>query len=322
MPKPPTPAPEPVRHPIAVVAQRTGLSQDVLRVWERRYGAVHPVRSDTGERFYTDEDIHRLRLLDAATRAGRRIGRVARLPTAELEQLVADDVTLHDRLETVAAPPRDSGDPVGDAIALARRHDAAGLDGRLRRAVALVGVPAFLEHVAVPVLRQVGDEWHAGRLTTAQEHLVSAVVHDIVADVMRGVAERNGAPRVVIATPAGERHAIGAALAGASAAVEGWNVLYLGADLPAKEIAHAAVSAGARLVALSVVYVDDRRRVAAELRELRSALPADVALVVGGGGAAALAAELHAAGIIVTSSLAEFSAEMRRMLGASQWRAP
>lgn len=316
MPKPPRKRQEPTRHPIAVAAQRTGLSQDVLRVWERRYGAVHPTRAANGERFYTDDDIHRLRLLDAATRGGRRIGRVASLSTAELEGLVADDVALDDELDALPATAVDTAQLVGDAIALARRHDAARLDGRLRRAAALAGIPVFLERVAVPVLRQVGEEWHAGRLTTAQEHLVSAVVHDIVADVMRDVGERNGAPRVVVATPAGERHAIGATLAGASAAVEGWNVVYLGADLPAAEIAQVAVSTGARLVALSVVYVDDRRRVAAELRELRAQLPAGVALVVGGGGAAALAADLSAHGIRVSGSLADFSAELRRLLGA------
>ena len=61
------------RHPIAVVAQRTGLSQDVLRVWERRYGAVTPSRSSSGLRVYSDADIERLILLRSATRAGRRI---------------------------------------------------------------------------------------------------------------------------------------------------------------------------------------------------------------------------------------------------------
>ena len=96
-----------------------------------------------------------------------------------------------------------------------------------------MGVTAFLESVAAPLLRRVGDEWHAGRLTPAQEHLVSSVLHDIAVETMRALTQQVGVPRVLVATPAGERHVIGAALVGAAAAVEGWNVLYLGADLPA-----------------------------------------------------------------------------------------
>src|SRR5690606_24808776 len=79
------------RHPIAVVAERTGLSQDLLRVWERRYDAVTPARSETGQRLYSDSDVERLRLLDAAVGAGRRIGNIASLPTDELAKMVAED---------------------------------------------------------------------------------------------------------------------------------------------------------------------------------------------------------------------------------------
>jgi MerR family transcriptional regulator, light-induced transcriptional regulator len=80
-------------HPIAVVAERTGLSQDVLRVWERRYGAVTPARSRGGKRFYSDADVERLTMLRAATRAGRAIGEIALLPTPALATLVADDAS-------------------------------------------------------------------------------------------------------------------------------------------------------------------------------------------------------------------------------------
>ncbi|NIP80241.1 MAG: MerR family transcriptional regulator [Gemmatimonadetes bacterium] len=67
------------RHPIGVVSERTGLTPDVLRVWERRYGVVEPSRSDGGQRLYTDADIERLRLLHLATLAGRSIGQVVEL---------------------------------------------------------------------------------------------------------------------------------------------------------------------------------------------------------------------------------------------------
>jgi len=300
------------RHPIAVVAERTGLTQDVLRVWERRYGAVHPERGAGGQRRYTDADIARLALLHAATRAGRSIGQVAGLSTDALEALVNEDVTARARQAPPAVASSAAMEAVAASLALARTLDGARLDEALRRTAAQLGVSAFLESVAAPLLRQVGDEWHAGRMTPAQEHLASSVLHDIIVETMRTFSKANGAPRVLVATAAGDRHAVGAALVGAAAAVEGWSVLYLGADLPAAEIADAARAAAVRVVALSVVYVDDRARMLGELRAIRSRLPREVTLIAGGGGSGALAAELSAMGVRVESSLAGLVAELRR----------
>ena len=299
-------------HPIAVVADRTGLSQDVLRVWERRYGVVQPLRGPGGQRLYTNADIERLQLLQQATRAGRSISLVAKLPTAELSRLVAEDAAARDRQSRDAQGTNEASDLVLVALTLARSLDAAALDSELRRAVSRLGTTTFIEMLAAPLLRRVGDEWHAGRLTPAQEHLVSTTVHDIVVEVMRSFANQNGAPKLLVTTPAGDRHVIGAALVGAAAAVDGWNVLYLGADLPAEEIARAARTAAVRAVAVSVVYVEQRTSVLAELRALRASLPSSVPLIVGGGGASGLRRDLAASDIEVETSIAGLLRTLRK----------
>jgi DNA-binding transcriptional MerR regulator/methylmalonyl-CoA mutase cobalamin-binding subunit len=301
------------RHPIAVVAERTGLSQDLLRVWERRYGAVAPTRSPGGQRLYSDADIERLGLLHAATRAGRSISRVAGLADDALAELVEEDLAARERQ---TAAPRDVGekrDLVGEALFLARSLDSVALDDTLRRAAAVMGVAVFIESVAAPLLRRIGNEWHAGRLSMAHEHMVSSLLHDIVAERMRAFGRREGAPVLVVGTLAGERHAIGAVLAGAAAAVEGWKVIQLGADLPARALADAARSAGARVVAVSIVYVQDRDAVLAQLRALRAALPDAVSVVAGGGGAAVIAGELAALGVRVATSMDGLLGELRRL---------
>ncbi|MDQ6635405.1 MAG: cobalamin-dependent protein [Gemmatimonadota bacterium] len=198
------------------------------------------------------------------------------------------------------------------ALSLARALDAPALDATLRRAAATMGVWSFIERVAAPLLRRVGDEWHAGRLTPPQEHLVSTMLHDILGGTMRALPQQIGAPKVLVATPAGDRHAIGAALVGAASALEGWNVLYLGADLPAADIADAARAAGVRVVAISIVYTADRAHVLGELRSLCLRLPADVALIAGGAGATSLARELVAMDVRVESSIPGLVAELRR----------
>ncbi|MES2177644.1 MAG: cobalamin-dependent protein [Gemmatimonadota bacterium] len=304
------------RHPIAVVSERTGLTQDVLRVWERRYAAVTPVRDAGGNRLYSDADVHRLTLLQSATRAGRSIGRLAHLPTRDIEELVREDSVARESrpapLGAVASPGW-AEDVVLTAIGLAQSLDGAAVEETLRRSAANLGIPAFIETIAAPLLRRVGDEWHAGRMTPAQEHLVSSLVHDILTGAMRAVFARPRAPRILVATPAGDRHAIGAALVGAAAAVEGWNVLYLGADLPSADIAAAAAAARVRVVAISVILVEGGRRVLDELASLRARLPNEVELVVGGNGVRAIARELLALNIRVEDSVGGLVAELRRI---------
>ncbi|HEX6558346.1 MAG TPA: cobalamin-dependent protein [Longimicrobiales bacterium] len=294
------------RHPIAVVAARTGLSADVLRVWERRYAAVQPARSPEGQRLYSDADVDRLQMLRLAAASGRSIGRVVRLSNAELARLIQEDTAAQADQPGRAEAWIEA--IVQEALARTRALDAAGLGALLRRAASLLGVPAFLEEVAAALLRRVGEEWHDGRLSPAQEHVASSVVQQIMIAAMHDVAPAAGGPCVVMATPAGERHATGAALVGAWAAAEGWTVIYLGADLPAQDIAASAMAAGAELVALSIVYVEDRNRLLRELRTLRARLPAGTAVITGGAGARSLQARIEKLGARVCTTLAEFSA--------------
>jgi len=263
-------------------------------------------------------DVERLALIQAATHAGRSISKVASLSTEALATLVAEDNAARERRTAPVTPANsEMRDVVASALALARALDSSGLNDVLRRAASTVGVAAFIETVAAPLLRRVGDEWHAGRVTLAQEHLVSSLVHDIVAESMRSFATRNGGPRVLVATLAGERHAIGTALVGAAAAAEGWNVLYLGSDLPATEIADAAAAAGVRVVAVSIVYVQQQSVVIEELRVLRSRLPHPITLIAGGRGAAGLGTKLAAIGVRVESSIEGLLSELRNVRSAA-----
>jgi MerR family transcriptional regulator, light-induced transcriptional regulator len=276
-----------VRHPIGVVAERTGLSPDVIRVWERRYGVVAPARDGAGHRSYSDADVERLRLLARATSGGRGIGQVAELETDELAELVrSDEAERRQVVDGVAHALRAKPGVMESAVverSLARARDLnrQGLEAELQRAATLLDLSSFLEGVVAPLFLQIGEEWHAGRLTIAQEHLASAVASGLVARLMEaaGATVHPSAPRIVVGTPAGEHHEIGALMVAAEAAAHGWRVIYLGPDVPATEIVGAAREAGAGCVALSVVY---GAGVEAELTAVADGLPPSVDLLVGG----------------------------------------
>jgi DNA-binding transcriptional MerR regulator/methanogenic corrinoid protein MtbC1 len=270
------------RHPIGVVAERTGLSPDVLRVWERRYGVVEPARSPGGQRLYSDADITRLALLHRATRGGHGISHVARLSNEDLGKIAGAK-------NVEAAPPirlPDSQHPtVAEGLELVHQVDGAGLERLLRRNVARYGLVGFIDSIAAPFLRAVGDAWHDGSISISQEHMASAIVERVVGETAPLLSGGSGGSTIVITTLEGERHGGGALMASATAAGEGWKVVYLGADLPTPEIVAIARRTSARAVGISIVAADRKARVAAELRELESALDNRTALLVGGSGA-------------------------------------
>src|SRR5690606_12689366 len=125
----------------------------------------------------------------------------------------------------------------------------------------------LVEEYLVPLMDQVGDRWRHGHLDPAQEHLATATIRNFASGFF-GSQAPPFAPAILITTPAGQLHELGAILAAAMAAAEGWRVIYLGAILPATSIAAAAHRCGVSAVALGVAYADGMPGLAAELTTL------------------------------------------------------
>lgn len=298
-------------HPIGVAAERAGITPDVIRAWERRYGVVDPNRDEAGRRVYTSADIARLRLLARATEGGHSIGQVVELPPDQLEELVRTDEAARRAAAPVSEVPESAREVVEAALARVEALDAAGLEALLLRAASLHGVPLLLRGVLAPFFHAVGDQWHEGLFTAAQEHMASAIVRGVLSRLLSGIPVPPGAPALLVATPAGERHEIGALLVAATATLEGWLVTYLGADLPAADIAGAARETRARAVAVSAVYAPRPEALADEISALRAALASDVTLFLGGAATGGLGTSLD--GVEALGDLASFQAYLRGM---------
>ena len=144
-------------------------------------------------------------------------------------------------------------------------------------------------------------------------HLASAVLRRVLDRVIESASSPLATANLVVATPAGQVHEFGALLVAATAAAEGWRVTYLGADLPADDIAEAAARTRARAAALSLIYPAGDPGLRDELRRLRTALPKEVALVVGGAASSAYGAVLDEIGAIRLNDLAHFRAHLRTL---------
>ena len=277
------------RHPMRVVTRRTGLSAEILRVWERRYRVVTPARTQTGRRLYSDAEIERLHLLHRATLGGRNIGLIASLPDPALEELLRKDAEADLTRTTRATAGRGTVSFPADrfvtaSLAALEALDPAALGAALRRASLALPVVAFLEEVVASFLDQVGTRWREGTLRPVHGHLAASVVRRVLERAT--VAAPAGAPHLLLATVVGQAHELGAIMAGVAAAADGWAVTWLGASLPAADVADAATTLRARAVGLSLVSPTADPAVRDELRRLRALLPRTTVLLVGGAAAA------------------------------------
>ena len=286
--------------PMRLVSERTGLSADVLRVWERRYRVVAPGRSPGGQRWYSEADVARLRLLARAVACGRGISTVAQLSDEALSQVVRSEEAS--QLARATPHPLAAQPYLADAIGAVEALDGPGLDATLRQAAMQLSMDELLDGVLTPLTHTIGERWHAGRLSAAHEHLATTLIRRLLSWISQQHAPAPGAAAIVVTTPAGQLHELGAKFAAATAAAAGWRVVYLGPNLPAHDIATAAAASGAGAVALSLVYPTDDPRVDDELRALRAALP-DARILVGGAGAMAYRPSLDAIGATVVTDL-------------------
>ena len=301
------------RHPVRVTALRTGLTPHILRAWERRYHLVTPSRSEGGQRLYSDLDVQRLRLVRALTERGHSLGRLAGASLEELERTAREEGASRSIEPKTLPVDLEAEDFRSAVLSAARQLDAAELHATLERAAVTLGVPGFLEQVVGPSLQGIGKGWSEGTMSIAHEHLATTVFRRVLGWILRVYEVAHTAPRLVVATPPRQAHELGAMLAGAGAAAQGWDVTYLGADLPIAEILASARQVNANGVALSLVYPAVDPGLISDLEQLRSGLDSRAVLLLGGSAASQDRERLTAIGGVVIHSLAEFRASLQRL---------
>ena len=224
----------------------TGISVDTLRAWERRHDAVSPARNERG-RLYNDADVAKLKKLGELVKRGHAIGSIAGLGDRELARLL-DAGDTH----RIATPLAVAEVDVANLTSALERYDLDAVEGILNRHAAVLPPRDLVFAVILPLLEDVGRRWEAGRLRPAQEHLVSSTIRSVLGSLLRATVRPHALPKVIFATPAGERHELGLLSAALLAASAGYGVVYLGQDLPAADIAHAATTIGSRVVLLGL----------------------------------------------------------------------
>ncbi len=298
------------RYPIRAAARLTGLSIETLRAWERRYAVVEP-RREGGVRTYGDDDVRKLRLLHGLVEAGFGIGRLAGRSERELRAL-AD---AGGRAQGRDVLPRPGDAAVGAVWSALERFDVDAAEAALERLAAVMPAETLCLEVAIPLLRKVGEGWSAGHLGIAQEHLLSGALRTLLGSLARLLRPppASGSRRVVLAGPEGEHHELGLSAASLLAAAARLSPVFLGANVPVRDVLDAV--RWTRPIAVVIAAVSERTAPdpATAVSAIARGVPRGVAVLVGGAKAERLAAALQAGPARWVPSLEALSAELQRI---------
>jgi DNA-binding transcriptional MerR regulator/methylmalonyl-CoA mutase cobalamin-binding subunit len=303
---------------IGTVSKRSGVKSDLVRAWERRYQAVTPTRTSGGHRVYTDQDIARLKLLNQATGHGHSISQIAQFSLDELKKLLQQE-DAYSQISHTALMTGDkkflAEDYIEKCYATVLAFDARALESHFENAIVELGSEAFIEELLTPLLSRIGERWKTGELRPIHEHMTSSVIRSLTYILRNNNPCPDNAPRMIVSTPIGQLHELGALLAAIMAELNGWQVTYLGANLPAEEIAAAVKYTHARAVTISISFNAGDHIIPKEIRRLRKLIGNNIALIVGGRSACHYEAVLDEVGVLKIQSYEHFRVILNELAG-------
>lgn len=259
---------------ISAVERETGLSKDVLRMWERRYGFPKPARDENGERQYTLAELAKLRSIKRLMDVGARPGKIIGLSVEELNVLA----------DARAPARRDAAVPVleRDIVSMLKTHDASTLQHAFTQWLMRQGLQRFVLETVAPLNRAVGDAWMRGELHVFEEHLYTELLKASLRTAINAFPRQMGNPRVLLTTLPGEQHGLGLLMVEALLVPEGAQCISLGPQTPLEDVRRAALAHQADIVALSFSAAFPLRQATDSLASLRRQLPSPLTLWAGG----------------------------------------
>jgi len=267
---------------IGELSRRTGVSVELLRAWEKRYGLLEPARSGGGFRLYSDADLDRVRSMQQHLDEGLAAAEAAR--RAVRHEPAAPPVAG----SLLAGPKRE----LAQALAA---FDEARVHAVFDRLLASLSLDTVLAEVVIPYLHELGDAWERGDVTVSQEHFASALIRGRLLGLARGWGAGAG-PRALLACPAGELHDLGLIAFGLALRSRGWRITYLGQDTPLEAVGEHGQALQPTCVVLAFTRPDALDDELDVLRRMAGTVPVWLA----GAGATAELAERSGASLLAT----------------------
>jgi MerR family transcriptional regulator, light-induced transcriptional regulator len=251
---------------IGELAKRTGVSPELLRAWEQRYGLLQPTRTPGGFRLYSAADEARVQHMQRLLSGGLAAAQAARLILSGAEPAPPTASASATTLEGAA----------GNLTASLDLLDEQAANTALDRLFAAYTVETVLQEVILPYLHRLGERWEAGKVSVGQEHFASNLLRGRLVGLAQGWGQGQG-PGAILACVPGEQHELGLLAFGVALRRRGWRITYLGTDSPIDAVADVAPSLAPTVVVLLSMNPDNFLDHAREIEQLANQVPVVIA---------------------------------------------
>jgi DNA-binding transcriptional MerR regulator len=273
---------------LKAVVQETGLKPDTLRAWERRYGLPDPQRTESGHRLYSQNDINMLKWLSLRQAEGMSISRAVEL----WKSLQAAQENPLQVIPPNAAPQAAVArfePPVSQGNTLLELHDTwvahcinfdeQRADQVIAQACAMFSIETVCLDLLQRGLATLGEAWYKGKLTVQQEHFASALAMRRLEALLAATPAPVRPGRLLVGCPPEEDHTFAPLLLSLLLRRKGWDILFLGANLPLQNMILTIQTAKPALVILTAQQLGT----AATLAEMAQLLYSEgISLAFGG----------------------------------------
>jgi DNA-binding transcriptional MerR regulator/methylmalonyl-CoA mutase cobalamin-binding subunit len=290
------------------VAKLTGLSKDVIRIWERRFGFISPLRGTNRYRLYTDEDIALLRYLKKETEKGISIGDLAGVGREELLSRIPKSEPL---IQKNVAPYEEV---IEGLLKSLQPIDSIAFERKLNESIAILPFEEALIRILIPLQYRVGDLWHEGKLEISTEHFVTKLVQQKLFSSMNQLSLSEIGPKVIIGCPPGERHELGAQAIAYTCMVQGCNVHFLGGDVPIDSLASICLQSKASVAILSITIPLSESESNELILQLQQKVMPICPVWVGGRGVLKIKSDFEHHNIVVIEPMSELKNYLSRYL--------
>ena len=245
------------RYRMKAVSRMTGIRPELLRRWEKRYRLFKPQRADNRYREFDEEDVQLLLYIRQQIDQGRSIGELA---AEGREALLRQFLPDAEPAEPAVQAANEQLGLLDELTAYIQQLDRTRLASRLAECMLHYPFTTLLNTVLTPLMYRLGDLHAAGQLSIASERLITMLLQQRLFTMLQIAAPGPAAPLLLCACPPGERHELGILSFAYAIQQDGWQVCYLGPDLPISALQRSCQQLQPALVALSFTYTDEPER--------------------------------------------------------------
>lgn len=218
----------PTRYSIKDLERVSGIKAHTLRIWEQRYNILHPERTETNIRYYSNSDLRRILNISLLNNNGYKISNIAKLSDDKLVQEV----------EKFLGSYKDESHQIENLVLCLMDMDEARFETTLNNSIQHFGFENTIEKIVFPFLRHMGNMWLTGLITPAQEHYISNLVRQKIIVGIDGIPSESKpeGKRFLFFLPSQELHEMGLLYSYYLAKKEGHKCFYLGQSVPLEDL--------------------------------------------------------------------------------------